>query len=152
MSDLNMDPPSNIRIVTVGLLVGFLLNLLGWLGNNFLLTSFWQEVGETLAPVVWRNSIWRDIFSLAPDFLYGIAIAWLCARLRSSYRSFWSASLMSGVFVSVVGGITTYFAIANSGFIPWKLAFLSFLLVVATKLPLAIMAGYMLESHQTGST
>lgn len=57
-----------IKILAIGLLIGFLLNLLGWLGNNFLLHQMWQEVGETLSPVKWRSSIWRDVFSLAPDF------------------------------------------------------------------------------------
>ena len=41
--------------------------------------------------------------------------------------------------------ITTYFAIANTGFIPWPLAFASFALVFATKLPLALLAGWILE-------
>jgi len=132
------------KVVLIGLLIGFLLNLFGWLGNNILLREMWQEVGETLPPVEWRNSIWRDIFSLAPDFLYGIAIAWLCVKLHTNYKTILSASLMAGLYVSLIGGVTTYFAIANSGFIPWKLAISSFVLVFATKLPLAVLAGYFL--------
>jgi hypothetical protein len=132
------------KILSIGLLIGFLLNLLGWLGNNILLQEMWQEVGETLSPVKWRDSLWHDIFSLAPDFLYGIAIAWLCVKLRTSYKTIFSASLAAGIYVSLVGGVTTYFAIANSGFIRWDLAVSSFVLVIATTLPLAILAGYLL--------
>ncbi|MFN2315275.1 MAG: hypothetical protein ABR551_09895 [Gemmatimonadales bacterium] len=127
------------------MLIGFLLNLTGWLGNNFVLRGYWAEVGDSVPAVPWRDSIWSDVFSLAPDFLYGIAIAWLCAALRSRYSTMLSASLWAGVFVSLVGGITTYFAIANSGFIPWRLASASFLLVLGTKLPFAVLAGWLLR-------
>ncbi len=137
------------RILLVGLLIGFLLNLTGWLGNNILLKDMWVEVGEGLPVVAWRNNIWSDIFSLAPDFLYGLAIAWLCAFLQTGTYSTISNSLRVGIYVSLVGGITTYFAIANSGFIPWKLALASFLLVIITKLPLAILAGKMLKTTST---
>jgi len=132
------------RLGLVGLLVGFLLNLTGWLGNNFVLDGLWKEVGEAALQVEWRNSIWRDVFSFVPDYLYGFAIVWLCLVLRRGSASPLAAALQAGLFVSLVGGITTYFAIANSGFIPWKLAFASFILVFATKLPLAVLAGRML--------
>ncbi len=127
------------------MLVGFLLNLTGWVGNNLVLRGLWREVGEGLAPVAWRNSLWSDVFSLAPDFLYGFAIAWLCVVLRGHFRTRLAASLRAGLFVSLVGGVTTYFAIANSGFIPWRLALASFALVLATKLPLAVLAGRLLD-------
>jgi len=133
------------RIVWVGLLVGFLLNLTGWLGNNFLLGSMWENVTVPDYSAGWRSSLWREVFSLFPDFLYGLALVWLCARLRSVYSSMDAATLSAGIFVSLVGGITTYFAIANSGFIVWPLAFASFVLVLMTKLPLAYLAGRLLE-------
>ncbi len=137
--------PSTGRILWVGLFVGLILNITGWLGNNFLLGSMWEPVGATLEASVWRGSVWRDVFSLAPDFLYGVAIASLCVVIRSNYQNYFAASIRAGLFVAMVGGITTYFAIANSGFIPWQLAFASFGLVLGTKLPLAVLAGYLLE-------
>ncbi len=140
--------PTGVKIIWVGLLIGFLLNLTGWLGNNILLGSMWEEVGISLDQSEWRSSIWRDIFSLLPDFLYGLAIAWLYDKFRSIYPTFFSASIRAGLFVSLVGGITTYFAIANSGFIPWSLTIASFGLVLATKIPLAIFAGYLLSERK----
>lgn len=136
---------NTMSLLLVGLQVGFLLNLFGWLANNILLGSMWQQVGESLSDSAWRGSVWRDVFSLLPDFGYGFAIVWLWVKLRSSYESSLTTSFVTGLFVSLVGGITTYFAIANSGFIPWKLALLSFGLVAATKIPLAILGGYQLE-------
>ena len=133
------------RISWIGLLLGFLLNLTGWLGNNILLGSMWESVTVPDYSDSWRSTIWREAFSLLPDFLYGMALVWLCARLRQVYSSMAAATLRAGLFVSLVGGVTTYFAIANSGFILWPLAFASFGLVLATKLPLAYFAGRLLE-------
>ena len=139
---------SLVRLIFVGLLVGFLLNATGWIGNNLILRDLWQEVGAAAVPVAWRETIWKDLFSFAPDFLYGLAIAWLCVMLRGNFPTTASASLRAGLFVSLVGGITTYFAIANAGFIPWKLALASFVLVLATKLPLAVLAGRLLDPNE----
>ena len=133
------------RFIMVGLLIGLLLNITGWLGNNIILKDMWVEVGKGLSEVAWRNNIWKDILSFAPDFLYGFAIAWLCIALKTVSYSTIINSLRAGIFVSLVGGVTTYFAIANSGFIPWKLALTSFILVLITKLPLAILAGKLLS-------
>ncbi len=137
--------PANSQVLRIGLLVGFLLNLTGWLGNNFLLGSMWRQLQVADAGAEWRASIWRDVFSFAPDFVYGFAIAWLYVALRPRFEHWQSAALTAGLFVAITGGIVTYFAIANSGFISWTLAFASFALVLATKLPLALLAGRLLE-------
>ena len=134
------------RILAIGLLIGLLLNLTGWLGNNFLLRDMWKEIGTAVSSVAWRDSIWRDVLSFVPDFVYGIAICWLYVKLRPNYVNALSASLRAGLFVAIVGGITTYFAIANSGFIPWRLTLASFVLVFVTKLPLAVIAGHLIDS------
>jgi hypothetical protein len=134
------------RILAIGLLIGLLLNLTGWLGNNFLLRDMWKEIGTAVSSVAWRDSIWRDVLSFVPDLVYGIAICWLYVKLRPNYVNALSASLRAGLFVAIVGGITTYFAVANSGFIPWRLTLASFVLVFVTKLPLAVIAGHLIDS------
>jgi len=136
------------RILWVGFVTGFLLNLTGWLGNNFILDGLWAGLVVSDAGAVWRASIWRDVFSFVPDYVYGIGIAWLIARLRPSFPFWPTASITAGLFVALVGGITSYFAIANSGFIGWRLGIPSIVLVLVTKLPLALLAGWMLERSQ----
>ncbi len=133
------------RVLLIGLLVGLLLNLSGWLGNNLLLDDMWASVAVPDYSSPWRGTLWREVFSLLPDFLYGLVIAWLCARLRPAYDSMHAAALRAGIAVSLTGGITTYFAIANSGFILWQLALASFVLVLITKIPLALLAGKLIE-------
>ncbi len=136
---------SRIRIWTVGLLTGVLLNVTGWVGNNFVLGGLWRDVGTPLSSVPWRQSVGRDVLSFVPDFIYGVAIVWLIVAIRPRSHDYRSAAWRAGLFVAIVGGITTYFAIANSGFIPWRLAVASFVLVLGTKLPLAVLAGRLLE-------
>jgi hypothetical protein len=119
----------------------------GW-GNNLLLGNMWATVTVPDYSAPWRGTLWREVFSLLPDFLYGLVIAWLCARLRPAYDSMNAAALRAGIAVSLTGGITTYFAIANSGFILWKLALVSFILVLATKIPLALLAGKLIEKSR----
>lgn len=136
------------RTIWVGVVLGFLLNLSGWLGNNFLLDSLWDGLVVTDTGAAWRASIWRHVFSFVPDYVYGVGIAWLIPRLRPEAPSWVGASLTAGLFVAVIGGLTTYFAIANSGFIGWRLALASFALVLATKLPLSVAGGWMLEPRR----
>lgn len=153
MRDSNSHFTKLPKVIAIGLIIGFLLNIIGWLGNNIILGSMWDDLGASLPPVAWRESVWSDVFSLAPDFGYGIAIAWMVEKLQKIYESTLSASVRAGIFVSLVGGITTYFAIANSGFVPWKLAIASFVLVLVSKIPLAILAGFLLENtHQHKGT
>lgn len=135
------------RVIWLGLALGFLLNLTGWVGNNFVLGGLWGDLTVTDTGAAWRASIWRHVFSFVPDYVYGFGIAWLIPQLTPLSESWITASLKAGVFVAVIGGLTTYFAIANSGFIGWELALASFALVLATKLPLALAAGWVLESQ-----
>jgi len=104
----------------------------------------WQALEGKLSYVAWRGTIWQEIFSLVPDFIYGFAIAWLCNFYNAKSAPNLSNWIKTGIAISIVGGLTTYFALANSGFVPWELAFASFFLVIATKIPLAIFAGSML--------
>lgn len=146
-----MDAALRRRVIAVGLLVGFLLNLTGWLGNNFMLGGLWQDLQMTDAYRPWRDSPWRDLLSLLPDFIYGWGIAWLCAAMRPTFRSWVTCALASGAFVALMGGVTTYFAIANSALVPWRLAFASFALVILTKMPFALLAGRLLEPRSPGA-
>ena len=135
---------SPLKITLISVVTGFLLNLTGWIGNNFILENMWKEVNILIVDSTWRNSFWRDLFSLFPDFVYGFAIVWLIVLLNTISGEKISSSIKAGLWISLVGGITTYFAIANSGFISWKLALSSFLLVLATKVTFAILAGKLL--------
>ena len=131
----------HIKIFWIGLCIGFLLNFTGWLGNNFMLKSLWREVTVSVANPGWRETVWRHVFSFVPDFVYGFAMVWLITVLNKLSQDWLRNALTAGLVISILGGLTTYFAIANSGFIPWELAMASFALVLVTKLFDALIAG-----------
>lgn len=136
-----------MRILWAGLLVGFVLNLLGWLGNVFLLGSMWQEAFTGVATTAWRDSLWRDVISLAPDFIYGIAICWLYSALAERYGTSFATALRASALVFVVGAFTTYLGIANSGLLPWGLAAATTLLAFVVFIPGAWLVDRLMRGH-----
>lgn len=140
-----------MRILWVGLLLGLVFNLFGWLGNVFVLGPMWKEAMVHVADVPWRNSPWRDVTSFAPDFIYGIAIAWAYVALSTRYGASVGTGLRATILVFVVGAFTTLLAIANSAFLPWSLAAATTLLALVVFLPGAWLVHYMLKDHVTGT-
>jgi hypothetical protein len=136
-----------MRILWAGLLVGFVLNLLGWLGNVFLLGPMWQEAFTGLATSAWRDSPWRDVISLVPDFIYGIAICWLYAALAVRYGASVVTALRACALVFVVGAFTTYLGIANSGLLPWGLAAATTLLALVVFVTGAWLVDRLMRGH-----
>jgi len=71
------------RILRVGLAAGLLMNVLGWIGNQLVLGPLWRDAIQTVVPL--RSRTWvNELVSLVPDFMYGIAIAWLFAGLAAA--------------------------------------------------------------------
>ena len=136
-----------MRILWAGLLVGFVLNLLGWLGNVFLLGPMWQEAFAGVATTAWRDSPWRDVISLAPDFIYGIAICWLYPALAARYGASFATAVRASALVFVVGAFTTYLGIANSGLLPWGLAAATTLLAFVVFMPGAWLVDRLMRGH-----
>jgi len=52
-----------MRILRAGMLVGLLLNAIGWLGNVLLLGPLWRSAFTEIAATPWRESPWRDVIS-----------------------------------------------------------------------------------------
>lgn len=138
-----------MRIVWVGLLLGLLFNLFGWLGNVFVLGGMWRDATLIFADVPWRNSPWRDAVSLLPDFIYGLAIAWLYAGLARHYGASARTGLRAVLLVFVIGAFTTYLGIANSAFLSWQLAAATTLLALIVFLPGAWLVDRLLRDNVT---
>jgi hypothetical protein len=136
-----------MRILWAGLIVGFVLNLLGWLGNAFLLGPMWQEAFTGVTTTAWRDSPWRDVISLVPDFIYGIAICWLYAALAARHGASVAVALRASALVFGVGAFTTYLGIANSGLLPWDLAVATTLLAFVVFIPGAWLVDRLMRGH-----
>ena len=131
-----------MRILWSGLTVGLLLNVLGWIGNVFVLGPMWQEAFAGVT-----TSSWRDVISLVPDFIYGIAICWLYKALAARYGASFATALRASALVFVVGAFTTYLGVANSGLLPWDLAAATTLLAFVVFLPGAWLVDRLMRGH-----
>jgi hypothetical protein len=141
-----------VRILWSGLILGFFLNLAGWLGNVFLLGSMWEAAFALVPVTAWRSSAWRDAISLLPDFVYGVAICWTYAGLAPRYGRSVATALRATALVFVVGALTTYVGIANSGLLPWTIAAATTLLALVIFVPGAWLTHALMRNHVHGGT
>ena len=127
------------RIVQAGLIAGVLLNLFGWLGNAFLLREAWREAVPR-APLAQREKtevLRHSLVSLIPDFVYGIALAWLYVAVQPRLKPGMGTAMKAALLIWAVGVMTTYVGIANSGLLPAKLSMATSLLALVSFLPAA---------------
>lgn len=136
-----------MRILWSGLILGFFLNLAGWLGNVFLLGPMWEAAFASAPVTAWRSTPWRDVISLLPDFVYGIAICWTYAGVAPRYGCSVATALRATALVFMVGALTTYVGIANSGLLPWRISAATTLLALVTFIPGAWLAHYLMKNH-----
>ncbi len=124
-----------MRVFLVGLGLGFYMNLLGWLGNNLLLGAGWDAAGALISTEVRLpySPLARELITLAPDFIYGLAMAWLYAQ--TSDRSIQFSFKFAAVFWTATVGVV-YLAIVNSRFLPVDIAVQTTLLALAIGLPI----------------
>ena len=127
------------RYVGVSLLLGFVLNILGWLGNVFLLGDLWDEALVLVHDTPWRATIWRELLTLLPYFVYAFFMVRLYIYMSATLGATFLTALKSAMFIFVVCVATTYFAIANSAFLPWKISIYPTILALATFIPGAWM-------------
>lgn len=114
--------PSIGQIVRAGLIVGLAWNLLGWIGNQLILGDHWRDAMSYLHYAPWRGTVWRHIVSLAPDFIYGIVMAWVYVYIAESQGPSFKAGLKAALIVFIAGAFTAYLGIANSGLLPWPIS------------------------------
>ena len=126
--------PSPGRILRVGLAAGLLMNVVGWVGNQLVLGPLWKDAIQTVVPL--RSRTWvNELLSLVPDFIYGIAIAWLYVELARSHGPGLGTAISAALLVWAVTVVPTYLGIANSGLLPFGLAAATTLVGVASAIP-----------------
>ena len=144
---MTISRPSRARVALVGLLIGFVINLIGWLGNNLVLGPMWADALTDLPTTPWRDTVWRHVVSFAPDFVYGLSLAWAYVALAARYGARLATAVRASLLVLVVGAITTYVALANSGFLPWGLSGAAILLAVVSFVPASWMTHRLLQGN-----
>lgn len=136
-----------MRVLWSGLVVGFLFNVLGWLGNVFLLGPLWRDAMSAAPTTPWRDSPWRDVISLVPDFIYGMAACWLYVAMAGRFGASMGTAMRACALVFIVGALTTYLGIANSGLLPWGISVATTLLALVVFVPGAWLVHALLKGE-----
>ena len=126
------------RVLSTGLLAGLLMNVFGWLGNQLWLGREWDAAlsGSPFAASRVRT-IWHELGSLAPDFVYGFAFAWLFVVLARAFGSSRRLAYAAAVTVWLVAIATPLMGTANSSLIPWRVTLLTLLLALGIMVPMS---------------
>lgn len=124
------------RLIVSGLLAGAVLNICGWLGNNLLLEPMWEAATARMRTVEgYTRGIENELLGFLPDFVYGLALAWLYSSLVPRYGEGTDTALRAAFAVWLVGAATTYLASANYGLIPFGVSVATTALAAATFVP-----------------
>jgi len=127
------------RILLAGFIIGFLLNLLGWVGNAFIFKVFWTEAYQEIHLVEDRvfTGISKEIISLIPDYIYGYLWVWVYLVFAEKFGKNLKTAIMTGLIMFTGGIFTTYLGIVNSGLIPMKISLITTFWALITFLPVA---------------
>jgi hypothetical protein len=124
------------RILRAGLAAGLLMNVVGWIGNQLVLGPLWKDAIQTVVPL--RSRTWvNELVSLVPDFIYGIAIAWLYVELARNRGPGLGTAITAALVVWAVTVVPTYLGIANSGLLPFGLAAATTVVGLVSAIPTA---------------
>ena len=126
------------RILSTGLLAGLAMNVFGWLGNQLWLGREWDAAiaGSSFAAARTRT-IWHEVGSLAPDFVYGLALAWLFAVLARAFGPSRFLAYAAAVVLWFVAIATPLLGTANASLVPWRVTLLTLVLALGIMLPVS---------------
>lgn len=126
------------RVLSTGLLAGLAMNVFGWLGNQLWLGREWEAAiaGSPFAGTRVRT-IWHEVGSLAPDFVYGLALAWLFVVLTRAFGSSRFLAYAAAVALWLVAIATPLLGTANASLVPWRVTILTLGLALGIMLPVS---------------
>lgn len=124
------------RILSTGLLAGLVMNVFGWLGNQLWLGREWDAAiaGSGFAAARERT-LWHEVGSLVPDFVYGIALAWLCVIVAKASGDSRGSAYRAAGLLWLVAIATPLLGTANASLVPWRVTLLTLALALVIMLP-----------------
>ena len=129
------------RVLSTGLLAGLLMNSFGWLGNQLWLGQEWDAaIAGSAFAATRQRTLWNEVGSLAPDFVYGIALAWLCWVCAKALGTARSTSYSAAGALWLVAIATPLLGTANASFVPWRVTLLTLALALAIMVPVTELA------------
>jgi hypothetical protein len=126
------------RLVGTGLIAGFLMNAFGWLGNQLWLGKEWDAAIAGSAFAATRSrTLWNELASLVPDFIYGLVLAWLCALAARTLGRERRVAYGVALGLWAVAIATPLLGTANASFMPWRVTLLTSLLALVIMVPVS---------------
>ena len=127
------------RVFVLGLLIGVVLNALGWVGNGVLLRNEWAQAvpdnpryGMTGWP---RFGI--EALSLVSDFVLAFGLVWLYAAIQPRFGPGLGTAAMAAGLLWIVGVATPYVGMVKVGFLPVHLAVAACAIALVSFVPAA---------------
>jgi hypothetical protein len=112
------------------------MNIFGWLGNQLWLGREWDAaVAGSPFATSRQRTLWNEVGSLAPDFVYGIALAWLCWMCAKAVGESRGVSYIAAGMLWLVAIATPLMGTANASLVPWRVTILTLLLALGIMLP-----------------
>jgi hypothetical protein len=119
------------RILATGLLAGFLMNAFGWLGNQLWLGAEWKAaLADSVFAATRERTVWNELASLVPDFVYGLALAWLCVLAARTLGRQRRVAYQMAFLLWAVAIATPLLGTANASLVPWRVTLLTLLLAL----------------------
>lgn len=124
------------RVLSTGLLAGLLMNIFGWLGNQLWLGREWDAaIAGSAFAATRERTLWNELGSLAPDFVYGIALAWLCVLCAKALGDSRAIAYRAAGLLWLVAIATPLLGTANASLVPWRVTLLTLVLALVIMLP-----------------
>lgn len=106
------------KVIVGGLVAGFVLNVLDFLLNNYLMKSQFDavNVARNIDPAVAAAAIPAFV---AIDFLMGVLVVFIYAAIRPRFGAGPNTAVIAGVILGMAGSLVAGFFTAG-GFFPWS--------------------------------
>jgi hypothetical protein len=99
------------KVVVGGLAAGFVMNVIDFVSNMFIVGTRMQTELEAVNPMLWTNmnDPGKIPVFVVIDFVLGIALVWLYAAMRPRFGAGAGTAMKAGFYVWFVASLMWYF-------------------------------------------
>ena len=141
------------RTVGAALVLGTVLNIVGWVGNALILRDMWEAAAREIpAPALSLEPRWmKDVLSLVSDYVFATVLCFVYAIAAPGWRgSATSLSFTLSFLVWLAGVPMTYLAFVTAGHLPVSVSVATSLWALVTFLIFAPALPHLLPMRSQG--
>ena len=139
-----------VRTVGAALVLGTVLNIVGWIGNALVLRDLWEAAARDMpAPPLLLEPRWiTDVLSLVSDYVFATVLCFAYAIAAPGWRwSMTSLAFTLSFLVWLAGVPMTYLAFFAAGYLPVSVSVATSLWALVTFLIFAPALPYLLPQR-----